>query len=395
MPTAHDSPSPLAPKRRGSVLVYTMIAMTGLMAICSLGVDLGVVQLSKTELRNATDSAALAGVGSISTSNTAARNAAIATAALNNVYGTPLVVQSADVLIGKWSTTTLTLDTSSAYPDAVQVTGYRTTARGNPIYLMFAKLIGMPKVDLTCVSIAKYTPTLPYGITGINQVYIHHDLLFASYNSGVTTTPTDTAYNSAALVASNGIVGNGADHNSDIKGDINKGPSGTLDANVTVTGFKNTLTSAITWPAPSMVIVTNPGSIPVSYKVSGGVTASLPGGTYYFTKLELTNNSKINFTGPATVYLDGNGVFNDGNQIIAYNNVPANLVIYQSAGNTFDFHDDAVVCGVYIGPGSDVIFNNDTTFYGAIMSKTVKFHDRGDIFCDEAVDDTQSSMLVK
>ena len=58
------------PKRskRGISPIYAMIAMTALTGFVSLAVDLGRVQIAKTELQQAADAAALYGASGLSVS---------------------------------------------------------------------------------------------------------------------------------------------------------------------------------------------------------------------------------------------------------------------------------------------------------------------------------------
>lgn len=71
--------------------------MTAILAFASLGVDLARVQLAKTELQAAADTAALHAANNTGNSSSTANNA-IAVAAENTVDGTPLVLTSADAI---------------------------------------------------------------------------------------------------------------------------------------------------------------------------------------------------------------------------------------------------------------------------------------------------------
>src|SRR5262245_36102543 len=89
--------------RKGWSAIYVVIMMA---VLCSFGVDLGRVQLVKTELQRSADAAARAGAASVPGDFTAARAAAIQFATLNKADGAPVVLQTSDIEFGKWNATT-------------------------------------------------------------------------------------------------------------------------------------------------------------------------------------------------------------------------------------------------------------------------------------------------
>src|SRR5438045_5092663 len=95
---------PHGARRLGIGLIWAMVVMVALCAIASFTVDYGRVQLAKTELLRAADAAARAAVASIGKGVTAAQNAAISTAVLNNCDGTPVTLLASDVELGIFDT---------------------------------------------------------------------------------------------------------------------------------------------------------------------------------------------------------------------------------------------------------------------------------------------------
>ena len=81
-------------RHRGSSLIYALIAMAAMIAVLSLGVDLGRVQLAKTELRGAADAAARYAATGLSDGTATSR--AISSAAENGVDGTKLVIKDGE-----------------------------------------------------------------------------------------------------------------------------------------------------------------------------------------------------------------------------------------------------------------------------------------------------------
>src|SRR5690349_3100871 len=95
--------------RPGYAIVYLAVAMVVFCGIVSLAVDLARVQVVKTELRQAADAAARAGVAYISSDTTTIRNQTIAWAALNKADSSTITLQNSDVEIGKWANNTFTV----------------------------------------------------------------------------------------------------------------------------------------------------------------------------------------------------------------------------------------------------------------------------------------------
>src|SRR5436190_21970644 len=79
------------PQRRGIAAAYSILMLVALCGLVSMGVDLGRVQVAKTELRAAADAAARAGVAGLATSVAQAKADAAAVAAANNCDASPVV----------------------------------------------------------------------------------------------------------------------------------------------------------------------------------------------------------------------------------------------------------------------------------------------------------------
>src|SRR5438067_13216026 len=89
--------------RRGIAAVYSILMLVALCGLVSMGVDLGRVQVAKTELRSAADAAARAGVAGLATSVSQAQIDAVATAAANNCDGSAVVLDpTVDIEFGSW-----------------------------------------------------------------------------------------------------------------------------------------------------------------------------------------------------------------------------------------------------------------------------------------------------
>src|SRR5829696_4225312 len=102
-PTSHQRRR----RRAGMMLVWGIIAFTALMAFVSLAVDLGRVQLTRTELQQAADAAARHAAAGFAGGVSAAQDNALAAAAENRAAGAAVVlVRDEDVEFGGWDPAT-------------------------------------------------------------------------------------------------------------------------------------------------------------------------------------------------------------------------------------------------------------------------------------------------
>lgn len=159
------SRSPARPSRIGRrtrpggfVLIYATVMIVVLLGLASLAVDWGRTQLLKTELQRSADAAALAAIPNLGNSATVYGEAQ-SLAALNPADGAPVELRgAADVEIGVWNAASRAFDVASnpnaPANNAVRVTARRTRARGNALELPFGSVIGMPRTDVSAVSIA-------------------------------------------------------------------------------------------------------------------------------------------------------------------------------------------------------------------------------------------------
>ena len=79
-------------RRTGVSALYSIILLTALIGMSSLGVDYARVQLAKTELQRGADAAARYAASTLSSGTATARSNAVACAAQNTVDGQSLVL---------------------------------------------------------------------------------------------------------------------------------------------------------------------------------------------------------------------------------------------------------------------------------------------------------------
>ncbi len=134
------------PQRRGSILILVLLLLVILFAAAAFSVDVGYMQLARTQLRNSTDAAAIAGAEALKrTDNVAlARQAARDFAALNLVAGKPLVLADSDIVFGKMTDVSgVAQFVAGQTPfDAVRVNGeFSNTSSSGPVDLFFGRFL--------------------------------------------------------------------------------------------------------------------------------------------------------------------------------------------------------------------------------------------------------------
>lgn len=237
-------------------MIYAVIAMVALCAFVSLAVDLGRVQLAKTELMRAADSAARAASVELGKGSSLAtiQNAAVAMGAANNCDGSSIYIDSTnDIEFGTWNTTTkvFTVVPSASYTsaNAARLTVRRTAARSNAIALSFGRILGLTSCDVTASAIA-YVVQSPPAITALSNFSAHQQIFIASYNPIATPTPSQAAgqYRTNGQLGANGSIDLG--NSSHLWGDEYKGPSATATSKGVIHGSTVNLSSNIPTPDP-------------------------------------------------------------------------------------------------------------------------------------------------
>lgn len=141
-------------RRHGAMAVLVLVALIALLGMTAFAVDTGFLTLSKTTLRAAADSAALAAAGTMTqTDNLSEAREAALEYALNNVpdsYGEVLIGD--DVVFGQWDTNSQSFTPTESEVNAVKITLVRSHARGNPIGRFFA--LGSQGTEMSTQAVA-------------------------------------------------------------------------------------------------------------------------------------------------------------------------------------------------------------------------------------------------
>ncbi|MBC7785515.1 MAG: hypothetical protein H7144_16905 [Burkholderiales bacterium] len=134
-----------------------------LFGFASFAVDFGRVQVAKSQLRASADAASRHAAMLLPSGASVAVAGAIDAADDNKVDGSPLILKAAqDIEVGYWNTGTrkFTALTGSAMANAnaIRVVAKRTAARGTPVPMIFARLLGRDSCDVTAESISMLRP---------------------------------------------------------------------------------------------------------------------------------------------------------------------------------------------------------------------------------------------
>lgn len=144
-------------EQRGAISVLVAGGMTVFLGMAALAIDLGHMLNARTESQRVADLSALAGAAAFAQNpgpNVAAlaRQFAKDFAARNTVSQSPVLLQDGDIDV-------------DLVNDRVRVTVYHTSARGNPIPTIFARVLGIDDVDIVTTAVAEASPAL-----GVNCV---------------------------------------------------------------------------------------------------------------------------------------------------------------------------------------------------------------------------------
>jgi Flp pilus assembly protein TadG len=136
--------------KKGAVVILAAIATTALLGFTALAVDVGVILTSRNQLQNLVDSAALAAASKLDGGTHGdIVSKAQEYASYNTVLNQQVALQTNDIVI---------VDNVAMAQRYVQVTGYRTSTRGNPVSLLFARNFGFNTADVTATSKAGLVP---------------------------------------------------------------------------------------------------------------------------------------------------------------------------------------------------------------------------------------------
>jgi Flp pilus assembly protein TadG len=390
--------------RRGVAAIWTVLIMVALCGIISLAVDLGRVQLAKTELQAAADAACRAAAVGLGTSVSRARDDAIAVAAANSCDGDPVVLdREADIELGTWDPQqklfTPLSGAAQNSASAIRVTARRVASRNTAIPLVFARLVGKDSCDVHAAAIATRSSSAGAArFVGLDGVTLSNNALTASYRS-INGPPGNVNLYNSGSVGSNGTIR--LDNNARIRGDAIYGPSGnvSLGNNASITGSRIGQSSPLSYPPASAgnaatvndnsrIPRTSAGRLPLSgqaFSLNNNERAQIPAGTYYFSSLSMANNSAITFTGPVTIFLAGPMTMDNNATINTSANRPANLALKVVGSPTLTISNNAVLTADVYGPGATLDLGNHVQLRGAAVVRRIEAGSNCELYGDESL----------
>jgi hypothetical protein len=379
-------------RRRGSVMVYTVIVMPVLLVLCALSVDWGRVQMAKVEMVRACDAAARYAV--TGATNGTAFIKANTIGGANAVDGQAVTFPAADVEVGRWVTSTQMFVPGGTPYNAVRITGRRT------IPTIFAGAFGGAGKTVTVQAIAKKN-AFGFGLVGLDSIYFGGNAT-ASYYS--TTGATGTQGN----IASNGsITINGS---SSVGGDAYYGPGGGVYGG-SVSGTKTMLDSPLSYPngdaspyGPSNNdnnVIPNTAMSGSSFNLGNNKHITLPGGNYYFNNFSTNGNASVTFTGPATIYCYG--TFDMQGTTNTAGSIPGSLNIVMVpnpwsglAPGSLTIGSNVNLYATIYAPQSAISLSGNGDMYGSVLGKSVSVTGSASVFYDMALEsDNGAISLVK
>lgn len=155
---------------KGAVAVLIGISLVTFMSLFALSVDLGHIFVTKAELQNAADSAALAAVVELRNGTEAARQKALAFGESHGVAGSYIDIEPADVVFGH-----LNINTNEFQANALPINGVEVNARktegapSGPLALFFARLFNKDFSNVRALSLAVLDPRV-IGVRGKNRL---------------------------------------------------------------------------------------------------------------------------------------------------------------------------------------------------------------------------------
>jgi len=366
--------------RKGLSLVWMMIGLSTLIIFVSIAVDYGRVQIAKTELRRGADAAARAATAYLGDS-TQATSAATATALLNNVDGTGLVLTPAtDVEFGWWNDVNRTFTPMPTTPNganSVRITARRTSATGNAISLNFAKVLGVNTCDVNAQSIACQAP-LQFVIFGINSLIMGGNAVDSYWSASGT-----------GIISNGGNIGSNGDitinGTSLVHGNAHPGPGHTVTGASNVTGSTTPLPSTLTFTngtSGAYSATNNDNGLLPAGTVSAGSYSdtnkayTIPGGNYYVKDWTLGSSASLSFLGPVTFYCYG--TVNLKGDASTYNNQPKNFNVIMvpdpntgSAPGSVTLASGSQLYATVYAPQSDVKLSASADLFGSLIGKTI------------------------
>lgn len=157
---------------KGVVAIIVAISLVMFIGFTALAVDIGYLMVTRNELQNVADAAALAATRQLGViykdmsyeeqrasvcDPATIVTVANAVALQNQAGGMNITIDAADVVIGQWDTETRVLTPTLNQPNAVRVIARKDNNANGPITTFFAGVLGINTADVTAFATAALT----------------------------------------------------------------------------------------------------------------------------------------------------------------------------------------------------------------------------------------------
>lgn len=386
-------------RRRGSVVVYGLLALAIAFPFLALTIDLGRIAVARAELQNAADAAALAGAKALRDGENAANTAATTFGERNTVNGSNAeLTASDDIEIGRWDKSSRTFQTLSGADlvnaNAVRVTCRINEERGNDLPLFFAPLFGREITELEATAVATVDNASQFcsKIIGLNRFTMSGTCSTDSYDSSNGSYNSSSAGQNGNVCSNNHIFMSGW---TGINGDAHPGVGRAVYGSG-VTGDTESLTEPLVLPLVSFgdvstdndnddIPLTDNGLAAVDasgmLRVDYGDAVALPSGIYYFTHMIVSGTLEV--TGRAIVYVSGN-IGASGYGTMNAGGLPSNLQIY-SSGGVVGVSGVAEIYAAIYAPNARISRSGTASFYGMVIGSEITNSGSGGIHSDDSL----------
>ena len=384
-----------AASRRGAIALLAAVFLVVAAAFLAFSVDLGYLVVVESELQNAADAAALSAARALSGGREAAVAAAQVWAGRNTAAGRPVeLVPEEDVEIGQWDVATASF---TALPpgapeaaNAVRVTCRRTAARGNPLNLFFAPILGTRHGGVQASAVAAVEGARCGLIVGLDYVNVQNARI-DSYDSDLGPYDPQTARQGGDVCSDRFIL---IGPRGSVRGDARPGEGHRVNRPRNVTGSTEPLSRLISWnPINTSEVagINDNWRIEEKYlkdgrlQLKGQDVLVLHPGTYYFPEgIAVTGQAAIAVIGPTRIVMGGKSNV-AGNGIVNATAAPANLRIDVTDGSA-SFAGNAAFHADLYGPTAALNVQGNAGFYGAAFGKSIAFSGaKATIHADEAL----------
>ena len=149
--------------QRGVIAPFVALLIVVLLGFAAFVIDFGFIYRAKSELQNASDSAALAGALELDKTQAGidrARVAAKEYALRHSAHSSAVALRDEDILFGNWNEATQTFTSYGPTPsvpatiNALKIIDRREEGTGDPVVHLLAPVIGQTQTDVNSLAIA-------------------------------------------------------------------------------------------------------------------------------------------------------------------------------------------------------------------------------------------------